>query len=271
MTKHAPARYDSVAGLRASVGDVVALVETLTPDEWKLPSACAGWRVQDLVVHLTQGIEFGLRELNPDRLSLADDIEQLNEIVVSARRDWSSQQVRDAFLTSAGPGLEALVDLVDPPRCDEEYSMGSAGRHRLAVIPAAVCFDFTVHLHYDLRQPRGPLARPGYELDAVRLGPTLDWMFAGLNAMSGPAVAHALSAPITLALDGPGARSITFSVGSDPDRPVTQSGVASATVVSSTTRDFVGWSTRRRPWEGAVSIDGDAEHAYRFLRALHIF
>jgi len=260
-----------VTGLRASVGDVVEVVQSLSAHEWQLPSACEGWRIQDLVVHLTQGIEFGLRQLDPYRLTLADDIEQLNEIIVAARRDWTSERVRDAFLSSAGPGLEALADLVEPPRRDDEYSMGSAGRHRLVRMPAAVCFDFTVHLHYDLLRPRGPLSRDGYVLDDVRMGPTLDWMFAGLDAMCGPAVAPTLDAPVTLALDGPGARVVTLTASGDPTRPVTQSSEPGVTVVSSTTREFIGWATHRRPWEDSVSIEGDVAHAQRFLRAFHIF
>jgi uncharacterized protein (TIGR03083 family) len=43
-------------GIRALVGeersDLVALLRTLTNDEWDTPSLCTGWRVRDVVAHL---------------------------------------------------------------------------------------------------------------------------------------------------------------------------------------------------------------------------
>jgi uncharacterized protein (TIGR03083 family) len=32
---------------------VLALIDSLTPEEWSMPSDCAGWRVQDVVAHMS--------------------------------------------------------------------------------------------------------------------------------------------------------------------------------------------------------------------------
>jgi hypothetical protein len=40
--------------------------------------------------------------------------------------------------------------------------------------------------------------------------------------------------------------------------------------MTSSTSDFLAWSTKRLPWEPLVSIDGDTGAAGRFLTALNL-
>jgi hypothetical protein len=40
--------------------------------------------------------------------------------------------------------------------------------------------------------------------------------------------------------------------------------------VTSSTSDFLVWSTKRLPWEPLVTIDGDRDAAQRFLNAINL-
>lgn len=56
--RHQPAplelgRQEVMAGIAESAADVVTLLDSLQPDEWCLPSRCAGWEVRDVAAHLT--------------------------------------------------------------------------------------------------------------------------------------------------------------------------------------------------------------------------
>jgi hypothetical protein len=41
-------------------------------------------------------------------------------------------------------------------------------------------------------------------------------------------------------------------------------------VITSSTDDFLAWSTTRLPWQQLVSVDGDRDEAARFLNALNL-
>ena len=43
---------DAVAGLRANHQDLALVLEGVTDDEWLADSACAGWRVKDVLAHI---------------------------------------------------------------------------------------------------------------------------------------------------------------------------------------------------------------------------
>ena len=44
---------EGVQAVRLAVGEVSEVLRTLTPEEWERPSGCEGWRVQDLVAHMS--------------------------------------------------------------------------------------------------------------------------------------------------------------------------------------------------------------------------
>lgn len=48
---------------RAEREDLLTLLESLSPHEWRTPSLCAGWSVQDVVAHLLSYEELGARQL----------------------------------------------------------------------------------------------------------------------------------------------------------------------------------------------------------------
>ncbi|MFP3987804.1 maleylpyruvate isomerase family mycothiol-dependent enzyme [Streptomyces sp. E11-3] len=50
-------RWQAVDSERLSLAE---LLDTLTPDEWELPTQCDGWRVRDVAAHLTLAPRIGL-------------------------------------------------------------------------------------------------------------------------------------------------------------------------------------------------------------------
>ncbi|SFF63018.1 maleylpyruvate isomerase family mycothiol-dependent enzyme [Blastococcus tunisiensis] len=52
-----------IARARAEREDLLELVERLTPEQWRAPSLCEGWTVQDVVTHVLSYEELGPREL----------------------------------------------------------------------------------------------------------------------------------------------------------------------------------------------------------------
>lgn len=54
---------DVMAPARAEREDLLGLLVTLSPDQWRTPSLCAGWTVQDVVAHLLSYEELRPRQL----------------------------------------------------------------------------------------------------------------------------------------------------------------------------------------------------------------
>lgn len=54
---------DGMALARAEREDLLDLLGTLTPEQWRAPSLCAGWSVHDVVAHVLSYEELGPRQL----------------------------------------------------------------------------------------------------------------------------------------------------------------------------------------------------------------
>ena len=82
------------AGLRANHQDLTLTLDGVTDDEWLADSACAGWRVKDVLAHITSN----LKEIadpatrSEDRLSSDLTAEQTMDGLVALRRDWTVDQ-----------------------------------------------------------------------------------------------------------------------------------------------------------------------------------
>jgi hypothetical protein len=127
-------------------------------------------------------------------------------------------------------------------------------------------FDITTHLQYDILAPRGPIQLPHPPLDEVRLVPAVKWLLGGIPQMQ-PGLVHHLHDSISLQLNGPGGRRVLLTpVGSTPlVTPQVENSVQAATTLTSTTADFLAWSTQRLPWSNLVQIDGDHHIAAELL------
>jgi hypothetical protein len=78
--------------------------------------------------------------------------------------------------------------------------------------------------------------------------------------------------PLGLDLTGPAGTRVTVS--SDGAAitvmPSTDSDLKPRAVITSSTDDFLAWSTKRLPWQQLVSVEGDRDEAARFLSALNL-
>jgi hypothetical protein len=78
--------------------------------------------------------------------------------------------------------------------------------------------------------------------------------------------------PLRLDLTGPAGTRVTIS--SDGAAitvtPSADPGFEPRAVITSSTDDFLAWSTTRLPWQQLVSVEGDRDEAARFLNALNL-
>ncbi|MDQ1404115.1 MAG: hypothetical protein QOG03_2431 [Actinomycetota bacterium] len=261
MTKQA------VAGLESDYDAILALAGTFTAEEWARPSSCSGWRVQDVIAHLSATFQSlvdrgSLPETPPD-----EPVERQQDRFVDSLRGLSSAEILDRYRVLGEQAIIVLAGLQDN---DAVVPVGGLGSYPLHLVANAFTFDHYTHLRSDLLKPFGPLDRSAPEAGDDHLGAVVDWMIAGLPQMSAEALGR-LTSTVNLVLDGPGARAVTFRcTDGGVDVADGQADDADATVTSSTA-DYVRWGTGRASWRDAVRIEGDADAAAAFCDAAHVF
>lgn len=250
----------------------LSLVEGLSEEEWAAPSGCEGWSVQDLVCHLACGMQL---IVDPGSMPTPDDAggaEAAMDLAVVDRRDWSPDQVVGAYRQWSEQGRAALATLQDPGLAATPLPLGDLGTHPMHLVANAYAFDTYCHLRFDLLAPRGPLDRPALPEDELRLQPTIDWLLAGLPQMCTAALKPAMTVPWVLELTGPGGGTWTVAP-TDGDHACTVTegdGASGAFRVTSSTHDFVAWSTQRTDWREHASVDGDDAAAAPILDAVNL-
>jgi len=110
---------------------LIEFLETLTPDEWAVPSLCSGWTVQDVAAHLAWAP--ALRPLEA-MLGLVRGGFRLNRVNADHARLWSSR------------GREAILEQL---RVNAAKGLRPPGTPEGAALADAVC-------HFvDIRRPLG--------------------------------------------------------------------------------------------------------------------
>jgi uncharacterized protein (TIGR03083 family) len=121
--------------LRREREELIALLETLTPEQWATPSLCGGWTVQEVAAHLTA----------------ATNVTPLHTLVGTARAGFRVNGfIHDNAVQFARRGTEQILDGL---RRDAR-----TGAKPFGVPPAAPLVDALVH-GLDIRRPLG-LHRP---------------------------------------------------------------------------------------------------------------
>jgi uncharacterized protein (TIGR03083 family) len=243
------------------------VVRSLQPDEWGLPSRCAGWSVQDLVAHTGSNLRVvadpGSGPADPPLVA-----EELQELLVRERRGWTAQQVVEEFEHYAQAALPVFRSIQEQPAAASPLTLSELGTYPLHNLADAFAFDMWCHLYVDLLAPTGPVERPVGEPEDEVLRPGIGWMLAGLPQMC-PSVSKVLYAPIALRLTGAGGGDWTLRPG-EPLVVDEGHGSDAAAVVTSSAVDFVLWGTTRTRWRDAVSLDGDTAYAERVLDEIDI-
>jgi uncharacterized protein (TIGR03083 family) len=186
------------------------LGDSLSEADWKAPTECPGWSVQDTLVHVI-GIESVILgrplpdvDALPDAPHIKNDIGRSNEVWVEAFRDRSGPEVLEEFRAVTGERLVALR----APDMDfgaETWTPVGPGTVR-DLLPFRV-FDSWVH-EQDMRRAVG---RTG-GLDTAVAAVVLDRIAGSMPFVVGKKAAAPDGASVVFELDGPLARSIAIGV-----------------------------------------------------------
>lgn len=256
----------AIEALREEARHARELFATLTPEEWHAPSACDGWRVQDVAQHMAAVFQ---QIADPSSIDVGDSgkAEEANEVPVVERRDWTVDRVVEAYEEWSEKGIAALAALQEPPMADVEAPIADLGTHPLHLLGNAIAFDHYCHLRHDI----GTAVPRAAELprdDAVSAA-TLEWMLAGLPQMCADALAAAPQQTINLVFDGPAGGSYVLSPGSD-GWTVAPGTDGDAPTVHTTVHDFVSWGTKRTDWRDATTGDVADEALAGVLDAVNV-
>lgn len=262
----------STAGLVASrklAERYADVVRSLTADEWEAPSRCAGWSMKDLVAHTGSNFKVMVDPPAEDPGALTPaTAEEMQELLVAQRRDWTSTQVADEFLSSADGAMGVLEMMQQDGVASTPMTMTDLGTYQSHQLSDAFAFDMWCHMYVDLLAPEGPVTRPVAEPDSEVLTAAIGWMWDGLPQMCTP-VSSVLDRPLGVRLSGPGGGEWTLRPGSE--LLAVEAGIIDAdTVITATATSFVMWGTTRTPWRDHVSIDGDSEFAATVLDNVNI-
>jgi uncharacterized protein (TIGR03083 family) len=261
-----------VQGYRAEREAILEVATSLSADELRTPSDCAGWATRDVLAHLAASIH-GV--VDPAFLvDMSNGAEQAMEGPVAERRAWPIEQVLEEYETYSAQAADAFASLQAPPMADMPLPMMELGTHPMAILPGCFLFDSYCHLRNDILAPNGSIDRPEPPRDEQRLQPTLEWMLAGLPWMCADQLGPVVTRPLVLDFTGPGGGSFTVTPGdaAREGRVVIAQGAAidAAATVTSSTHDFVVWGTRRRPWGDFVKVSGDDAYAAPILDAVNV-
>jgi uncharacterized protein (TIGR03083 family) len=192
----------------ASVAD---LGRGLTEPEWKLPTECPGWSVQDNLAHLS-AIEARLlgrpepdHELPPELPHVKNPFGRTNELFVDARRGWSGADVLAEFEDVTRARINVLRGYRDEDFAAESWTPVGPGTVR-DLLPFRL-FDGWVH-EQDMRRATG---RPG-DLDTPVAANGLDRVVKAMPFVIGKQAAAPEGTTVVLSLAGPLAREVVVGV-----------------------------------------------------------
>jgi Mycothiol maleylpyruvate isomerase N-terminal domain len=262
----------AIDGLHANHADMQMVFESLTDDEWTMQSACAGWRVQEVLAHVTSNFK-EIVDPTPQPTDAPPPelpAEQMVEALVTPRRTWSASQLMAEYQQYLGGALATLAAMQEEPMASTEIPLADLGTYGMHWLANAYCFDHYCHLRHDTMAPAGPISRVLPEADDVRLRPGIDWMIAGLAQMCKDQL-KIVTKPWRLELTGAGAGTFTVHpVGANGLVTVIEEKTDSVATVTSTAHDFVSWGTQRSGWRDSCSISGDTDYVASVLDAINI-
>ncbi|HEY3140688.1 MAG TPA: maleylpyruvate isomerase family mycothiol-dependent enzyme [Acidimicrobiales bacterium] len=261
-----------IEALQAEHEEVLVVARSLSEAEWAAPSDCDGWRVQDVIAHLANTFRMAVDPASMPA-PVPGDIEATQAVHAEAHRDWSPAEVLADYEDMATKGVAMFAGFQGPEFAELTFPMDNAGEYLLHLLPDAFTFDHFCHLRNDILTPHGPVDRAAPPADDLRVGVTVGWLLGGVPQMSGPALTEATVGPLGLRLTGPGGGEWTIQPAEDEGLVSVVEGLsedAKATATSSTL-DFVLWSTHRRPWTDHVQVEGDTTLAAPVLNAIHVY
>ena len=262
---------EAVDAVRTIHGHFRDVLTGLSEDDWSQPSACEGWRVQDLLAHVTSNQkEFVDPTPQPDEPPPAMTAEQAMEALVAPRKDWTVDELLAEYDRYADAWFGVLDAMQEEPTASTMGPLADLGTYPLHMVANAFAFDHYCHLRIDLLAPTGPIDADVPEATDAEIRPGIEWMLAGIPQMQPGVLPPAITRPLGLRLTGPGGGEWTIRPG-DTDIEVVD-GLADdvAATVESSAHDFVRWGTQRCDWRDCCTVEGDEGFAAVVLDTLNI-
>jgi len=259
-----------LASARVSSAQLADVVPLLDDEQWELPSACAGWRVIDVIAHLAALAHEAVEPPAPDP-SVPKNRERYHDLRVNERRGWSHAEVIGEWRKFTPKQLESLEAGQEMPRAEDPVEVPGLGTYPRHLLANTMAFNVLCHLRYDLLAPYGPLPFAVPEPTDGLVAPAVEFMLAGLPQMQGHELDAAVIEPLVLDLTGPGATTVTIRPADGRGGGLTVTDGADGDVrIRSTATSFISWGTTRMPWREFCEITGDASVAEPFLDRLNI-
>jgi uncharacterized protein (TIGR03083 family) len=254
-------------------GSMAELGRTLDETEWKAPSECPGWTVQDNVVHITALEKFILgeplpsAELPDDLPHVKNDIGRANERWIESRRSWTGAEALDEFVATTGARIALLRELDDAAFAADSWTPTGPGT--VAQLLGFRVFDSWVH-EQDIR---GALGRPG-DLDSDSARFATGMMLQVLPYVVGKKVGAPDGSTVVLALTGPIVSTAAVVVADGRARPLDDTPELPTVTVTLASDAYARLACGRRdPDEalvaGTVAIEGDVDLGGQLVRQLN--
>ncbi len=260
-----------VAKLERVWQSIDKLCESFTEREWKLPTDCPGWTVQDNVAHLVDYESRMMARLPPEhtppeRPHVKNDLGKRNEIWIDWYRSKTGAEVLSAYrdvIRERRQGLPHLTpeELAGPsPASVRGESLESHLQRRVV--------DCWAH-EQDIRRA---VSRPGHQI-----GPVVRHVMTRMLAAMGPVVGRRVEAPtgstVIFDLTGPYEASVAFEVvdnraescDAPPTLPTARLTLDSETFTCLT---FGRWEPAKVLESGRVLFAGDRSLGYRIVRQM---
>ena len=255
-----------------SIGE---LCDGLTEAEWKTPTDCPGWSVQDQVSHLA-GSETGiLGDPDPDHTPSEEALAhtrseqgQRNEIVVDFRRPWAGAQVLSDFRAKTARRVEFLRS-----RSDDDFAaemQTPVGQAPMSEFISIRIMDAWVH-EQDIRRA---VNRPGH-YDSPAAAHALNRIIRAMPFVAARRAQAPDGATVVMDISGPAGRLISIGVEGGRGREL-DSAPDSSTVRISLDAETFGclgcgrWNPDEVLQSGKVSIEGDKALGESIVRQMNI-
>ena len=252
----------------------------LTEAEWKTPTDCPGWSVQDQVSHLA-GSETGiLGDPDPDHTPSGEALAhtrseqgQRNEIVVDFRRPWAGAQVLSDFRAKTSRRVEFLRSRSDADFAAEmQTPIGPAPMSEFISIRI---MDAWVH-EQDIRRA---LNRPGH-YDSPAAAHALNRIIRAMPFVAARRAQAPDGATVVMDISGPAGRLISIGVEGGRGRELEQAPAAPTVRISLDGETFAclgcgRWNPDEVLQSGKVSpplvqIQGDTALGESIVRQMNI-
>lgn len=243
----------------------------LEPDEWKLPTDCPAWSVQDQVSHIAsiEAVALG-RPLAPgdpvQAPHVLNDLGAANEREIEYRRSWTPGEVLDEYRDVTAQRGKVLASW-----SDEEWE--SEGKGVLGVMPRSQIISIRIVDVFTHEQDvRVATGHPGHLNGEVarfvygRMASGMPFAFAKrAQATDGQTVVFEVAPPgETFAIEMKGKRAELVD---PPAQPTLRLAMDFEAFLRLTTGR---WSPQRLIEEGRVHVAGDKDLADRMLTGMNI-